>query len=378
MSRFFWVRGERDRADEHGARAVALVEGRPLSPAQARVFAQRARNVSLAGDHRGGLELAERALPMVEQVGQDELVSHVLNTIGMSRVCLGDPSGLDDLRRSVALAEAANSPENLHRAYNNLANMHWRLGQLDAASECQRQARLADERFGYAGGLRWLVGEDMLDHDLRGEWDEALALADSVIAAAAESPHYHEGPARITRAEILLGRGDVDGALVDSERGLALARGAKDTQVLGPALLLRARVLVGAARQQEADELLVELLRDHDLADYWLRQLPLLLVELGRGPEYLAALGDEQPATPWLEAGRAAASGDLRRAAAVYEEIGARAAEAQARLLLAEALIAEGRRAEADAELARALAYFRTVRATAYTSRGEKLLAATA
>jgi tetratricopeptide (TPR) repeat protein len=170
----------------------------------------------------------------------------------------------------------------------------------------------------------------------------------------------------------------VDGALVDSERGLALARGAKDTQVLGPALLFRAQVLVDAGRQRKADELLIELLRDHDLADYWLRRLPLLLTGLGRGPEYLAALGDEQPATPWLEAGRAAASGDLRRAAAVYEEIGARAAEAQARLLLAEALIAEGRRAEADAELARALAYFRSVRATAYTSRGEALLAATA
>ena len=44
----------------------------------------------------------------------------------------------------------------------------------------------------------------------------------------------------------------------------------------------------------------------------------------------------------------------------------------------AEALITDGRRAEADAELARALAYFRSVRATAYTGRGEALLAASA
>jgi class 3 adenylate cyclase len=378
VSGLFWIRGERDRADEHGARAVALVEGRPLSPSQARVFAQRARHVFLSGDSHGGLELAERALPVVEQVGQDELVSHVLNTIGMSRVCLGDPSGLDDLRRSAVLAEAENSPENLHTAYNNLANMHWRLGQLDAASECLRQARLADERFGYAAALRWLVGEDMLDHKLRGEWDEALALADTVIAAAAESPHYHEGPARMVRAEIRLGRGDLDGALVDSEHGLALARKAKDAQAVGPGLLFRARVLVDAGRQREADGLLVELLRDHDLEDPQQHQLALLLAELGRGPEYLATLGDAHPATPWLEAGRAAASGDFRRAAACYEEIGARAAEAHARLLTAEALHTEGRRSEADAELARALAYFRSVRATAFTSRGEALLAASA
>jgi class 3 adenylate cyclase/tetratricopeptide (TPR) repeat protein len=378
LSRLFWGRGERDHADEHGEGALALVEGRPLSSSQAHVFAQRARNVFLAGDNRGGLELAERALPMVEQVGQDEVISHVLNTIGMARVCLGDPSGLDDLRRSVALAEATSSPENLHNAYNNLANMHWRLGRLEPASECLRQARLADERFGYAAGLRWLVGEDMLDHSLRGEWDEALVLADAVIAAATVSPHYHEGPARMVRAEILLGRGDANVALVDSESGLALAREAKDAQTVGPGLLFHARVLIGAARPREADDLLVELLRDHDLADPWQHQLPLLLAELGRGREYLAALGDEHPATPWLEAGRAAASGDFWRAAAGYGKIGARAAEAQARLLSAEALIAEGRRAAADAELTRALAYFRSVGATAYTRRGEALLAASA
>jgi len=218
----------------------------------------------------------------------------------------------------------------------------------------------------------------MLDRNLRGDWDEAVALADSVIARAEKTPHYHEAPARMVRAQILLGRGDVNGAMVDSERGLALARDSKDAQVVAPGLLFRAQVLVGAGRNHEAGELLVEFLRDHDLGDPWMHQAPLLLAELGRGNDYLAALGDEHPATPWLEAGEAAALGELGKAAAIYEEIGARAAEAHARLLLAEALLAEGRRAEADAELHRSLVYFRSVRATALTSRGEALLAATA
>src|SRR5207237_819320 len=110
---------------------------------------------------------------------------------------------------------------------NNLANMLWQVGQLEAASVCLREARAADERFGFSGGLRWLVGEDFLDHHLRGEWDEALAIADDVIAAAAESPHYHECTARLVRAQILLSRGDVPRAQADSERALALARAAK-------------------------------------------------------------------------------------------------------------------------------------------------------
>ena len=148
--------------------------------------------------------------------------------------------------------------------------------------------------------------------------------------------------------------------------------------MVGPALLFRAQILGGAGRWREAKELLVELLRAHDLADCWLHQLPLVLAELGGGREYLAALGDEQPTTPWLDAGCAAATGDFGRAAEVYQVIGARAAEAQSRLLAAEALIASGRRAEAGAELARALDCFRSVGATAYTSRGERLLTASA
>ena len=377
-SRIFWSRGERERCDRHIVRAAALVEDRPLSPTKAQVFAQHARTVYIVGDARRGLELAERALPLVEQIGEDELVSHVLNTIGMARVSLGDRSGLEDLRCSAALAEASNSPELIHNAYNNLANMHWRLGQLEHASAALKKARAADERFGYAGGLTWLVGETMLDHHLRGEWNESFAIAGDVITAAAESPHYHQGPARIMRSEILLGRGDLDGALTDTEHGLDLAREAGDAQVVGPALLSRARALIAAGRQQEGDGLLAEVLTDHDFADPWQHQLPLLLAELGRGKEFLAALGDDAPATPWLVAARAVASGDFVKAAEVYAEIGARAPEAQARLLRAEVLVRDGRRAEADAEVNLALMYFRSVRATAFARRGESLLAATA
>ena len=106
--------------------------------------------------------------------------------------------------------------------------------------------------------------------------------------------------------------------------------------------------------------------------------MPFLLAELGRGPEYLAALPDDSRSTPWVEAGRSVVSGDFGSAAGIYAEIGARAPEAQARLLKAEVLVREGRRAEADAELASALAYFRSVGASAYTHRSEALLAATA
>ena len=373
-----WQRGERELSDEHNAHALALVDGRPPSAAQARVVAAHARSVFISGDERRGLELSERALPLVEQVGDDELRSQVLNTIGMARVCLGDRAGIEDLRRSVALAEAANSPDLIHEAYNNLANMHWRLGQLDAASTALEQAKAADEQFGHASGLRWLVGEKMLGHHLSGEWNESLALADEVIAAAAESPHYQEGVARTIRSEILLSQGDLDSALTESERALELAREAGDAQVVGPALLQRANALAAAERLDEMDALLEEILRDHDLTDPWQNGLAPLLVELGRGQELIGALGDDAPATPWVEAAQFLALGDFEKAAAIFGEIGARAVHAKAQVLHAEELVREGQRSEADAELNRALAYFRSIRAAAYAHRSEALLAATA
>jgi tetratricopeptide (TPR) repeat protein len=281
-----------------------------------------------------------------------------------------------DLERSVELAEAANSVGDIHRALNNLANMSWQLGRIDAATDYLARARSVAERFGNVGGLFWLDGEDMQDHDIRGNWDEALALADKIIESAEAG--YSTGPALLIRAGIALGRADIVGALEDSERGLSFAREAKDPQMLGPALLTRARVLLADGDQPAADELLAELLRDHQVEMGWFSRLPLVLSELDRGDEFLAATEQSSLTSPWLEAGRAVGEGDFARAAAIYAEMGTGELEACARLLAAESHIAAGRRAEADAQLTPALAYFRRVRAKAYIGRGEALLAASA
>jgi hypothetical protein len=58
--------------------------------------------------------------------------------------------------------------------------------------------------------------------------------------------------------------------------------------------------------------------------------------------------------------------------------MGALPEEASARLRAAEAFVHDGRRAEADGELQRSLAFWRSVGATAYVREGETLLAESA
>jgi hypothetical protein len=97
--------------------------------------------------------------------------------------------------------------------------------------------------------------------------------------------------------------------------------------------------------------------------------LALELVELGRGDEFLA-LNEGRVGHAWLEAGRAAASGELGRAAEIYGSIGARLPEAWAGLLAAE----RGDTSHIDASLA----YFEEQRATPYVERCRALMQASA
>ena len=113
--------------------------------------------------------------------------------------------------------------------------------------------------------------------------------------------------------------------------------------------------------------MLAEVMRaapEEDLYD-----LSLHLVELGRDDQYLAWV-EGSTGHAWLEAGRAAASGDLVRASEIYGSIGSRFAEAWAALLAAE----RGDTSRLDA----ALAYFEEQRATPYVQRCRALMQASA
>ena len=71
-------------------------------------------------------------------------------------------------------------------------------------------------------------------------------------------------------------------------------------------------------------------------------------------------------------------AGDHAKSAEVYRELGALPPEADARMRLAQALADRGKADEAGGELQRALAFWRSVEATAYVREAEELLAARA
>jgi hypothetical protein len=239
--------------------------------------------------------------------------------------------------------------------------------------------RLA-ERFGDGSGIRWSRGQIAGSDFILGNWDASLRANDAFIAECeAGSPHYVEQQARWVRSQIRLGRGDIEGALADLERGMVLARDAKDPQtlvhVLGSSMVTAE--LLGRAGEARAHALeTVALARTIPAAEatvflsHW-----LLRARSAAGFEdEVRDIVLRAPAGRWRDIGLACLDHAFNRAADLWLDSGSLTWEAYLRERSAEELIAGGRRAEGEAELERALAFYRSVGARFHVDRGESLL----
>jgi len=295
----------------------------------------------------------------------------------------GDPEGIHDVEESVAVAERAKDIPELIRAHNNLGVMHLLLGHTEEADAGILEAHRLAVHFGLRGFVRWSEGGPVLSVKFqRGEWDELVAGADAFLAD--ETPSYQASSAYAWRSLVRVARGDLEGAQSDAEQSLELARRAKDPQVVLTVFGMATVTFLSVGDETRAAEILDEILTE-------VRELPQIgfgLVwghgwawvawVLRRADDLLAALGDEQFETPWVDAAHAIAAGDFRQAAEVFAGMRHTAFEMFYRLRAAEALVAEGRRAEADEQLRPALAFYRGVAATRYVREGEALLAVSA
>jgi class 3 adenylate cyclase/tetratricopeptide (TPR) repeat protein len=379
---FYWYRVERDRASPHFDHAAELVEGAAPSRAKAEVLAELARFAIFGDEDERALELGREGLAMAEALGLDGIRARLLNTVGVSRVKVGERDGLLDIERALEMTEPG-SPERL-RAFINLASTLGELGELKRSFELHRQGLREAERAGAPGPTRWLVAEVCFDDYLAGRWQEALADLEGLLAEAeTRERHYMDAAASWVRAEIRLARGDAAGALADSERTLRFARDAQDPQVLFPSLAAHAHILLAAGRRPEAvhfvDEL-VPLVRSNrsGFVSYWAIPLAVVLTDLGRASDLEAVIENARVRTRWLEAAHAYGRGALVDSADLLADMGAASVEAFVRLRAAKAFVEAGRRPEADAQLQQALAFYRSVGATAYIREAESMFAASA
>jgi class 3 adenylate cyclase/tetratricopeptide (TPR) repeat protein len=372
------LKGQTDRALEHLDRAAELVRDAPGSLEKLEVMLAAAFTADLLCDYGAAAETAAETIRIAERLGDPQYLAFATYIRGSSRLELGEPNGLEDLERAVALGRTLRP---VHAA-NTLANVGVALldlGALDRAAELFREADAAARDGGDEAGLAYISTLRARDWYYRGDWDRCLRTCEQRIAGAAAAGFAKlELRPRTMIALISVARGDAARALDDAERALELGRSAREAQTLHTALAVHAHVASHIGDAEAAHASAREFLGL--IAKGGTQQLSLsaaVLVEpviaFGLEAEFERALSAVRKQTPWKDAAIALVAGDAAVAAQTYGEIGSRPDEARAHLVAARKGAAEAAR-----HLQEALSFYRSVGAAYYIRAAEELLAATA
>jgi class 3 adenylate cyclase len=143
-----WFRGDRQAALEHANRSVSILEHEGETKELAMAIAEVSRLHMVASNYDQAIKWGERALELAERLEEQEVVIHVLNTVGASHAQSGEiESGLAELQESLRLSLELDMPGHAGRAYYNLGEMLIHVGNY-------AEARLHYEEF-YNFSLRY-------------------------------------------------------------------------------------------------------------------------------------------------------------------------------------------------------------------------------
>jgi class 3 adenylate cyclase/tetratricopeptide (TPR) repeat protein len=358
-------------------RAAGLVEGRPASRAKALVLAARAREQMIEFERDSGTRLAESAVELAREIGESEIEADALVTRGSGRIASGDADGLDDLNRALELVGGRGRVAS--RGYTNLGWGYAVLGDLEQALRVTEREVVRAEREGDEQGAWFARGNLVGNLYAVGRWDEALEVAD-MFDSAPTAMRYQELPVRTVRACVAAARGQLDAAIADMRDLLELSR-VQTRQTDWPLLAELAHLELQRGLRTDAegrlDELLGEIAESESPGDAqeWHVEASMSLIDLGRVEE-ARVLVEAIPAGRWRDVCEAVLGGELTRAAEALETIGEKSLQAEVRLRAARSLLDEGRVSEAQAQLERARAFWRSVGASGHLSEADEVLAA--
>ncbi|HET8587375.1 MAG TPA: adenylate/guanylate cyclase domain-containing protein, partial [Candidatus Limnocylindria bacterium] len=297
--RYYWFEGRGREAEAEVITAIEGLEQLPPSPELALAYSYRSQLRMLMPDFVTGERLARRAIEVAEQVGSTEALVHALNNLGVCRQGLGDPGGLQDLRRSLELALAHNLTDDAMRAYTNMSTQGTAIS-LFTPDESQAlydemlayDARVApgavyetwhragQSEFWIATG-RWddaerslreiapihitnryvqldIAAFDALLAAYRGRYDEAATRVRPWIETAVQIDDLQAyGPAFIALGHVERGLGSHEAAAAAIERGIGLMGEAPDSK-LSSWYLFEAVDIAAWLRDANADGPLVD------------------------------------------------------------------------------------------------------------------------
>src|SRR5262249_20397219 len=234
-----WLRGETAACVSTLDRALTLVADLPRDRAAAQAIATLAFVTALLGRPVEAIGLAERGLALAREHGLADKEVRCLNARGAALLLQGDLEGYNDFMRALARALEAGLGHESAMAYHNLAELQLQGVGPASSADMNEQGMMLAERRGLTLAADWLRSNRVQVFFEAGRWDEALALADMVLADEARAGVGQAGTTcGIWAARIHVWRGDLQRAARLVETFLPRARRHAVIQQLGPALVV--------------------------------------------------------------------------------------------------------------------------------------------
>lgn len=333
LGRAYWQTGEGERSTETLEEAIALLGEQP-SPELVQAYNWASAGHMLSGRYIEGRELAERGLVLADELELPGLRSHLLNTLAVCQVALGDvDGGIPRIQEALALGLEAGEPDAIGRAYVNLADMHLKTGRFREAVAVAEEGRAATRKFG-AAAMEWFIaGNEAAALVFLGRYEEADALTREMFEeqrAVLGAPGLIN--AGMARVELLVRRGLLAEARALADEMLGLARGLGGSEFLGQALVSEAELELArgnAAAARQALREAVDIAATEDVV-HLLPMLPAAARLLPKNDvEQLAMRVQRLPSIALNDARRTEADAVLKgdrdrflEAAALYREVG--------------------------------------------------------
>jgi class 3 adenylate cyclase/tetratricopeptide (TPR) repeat protein len=311
--------------------ALALLETQRPGSELVAAYAELANARFVAGIYAEAVAAGERALQLADELGLPES-TRALGFRG-ARAYLGEPQGLDDMRRALALSVAQGRGRDAAILHGNLALADWLYEGPPAALAASLAGVEFCERRGITEVALWTAARSLTLLVACGQPERALAEAEPLAAraeAAGDVPTLTE--ARSVQLRLLA----ESGRLVQSGAGERLAAAARDSgepQLLALGLSAASQLRLGQPKPELATELLSELDQAGATRDepYYAALMPgLVRSALTLENEKLAArlVDGVEPRTPLHDHALFACRAQLTEASGTHAEAAALYAEA--------------------------------------------------
>ena len=238
LSRLYWFKGDRKKAEVYAREAVEILE--PLEPghALAMAYSNLSQLYVLADRFQEARLWGERTLKLAERLGATDIVVHALTSTGTAEMIMSGTEKRATVERALAMSLRHEMHDHAGRAYANL------ISQFVQEHDYEMAARYLSE------GIAYTEARDLDSYSVylhgwrarycfeRGMWQEAEEEAGAVVRAQSGGLVIPI-PALIVLGHLKVRRGEADGQdLLDTARELAMPTG--ELQRIGPLAVARA------------------------------------------------------------------------------------------------------------------------------------------